>query len=103
VSIDCQDTSLSIEILDNGNGRASAVQTGYGLPSRALANITDREREVLTLVGSGLSNTKIATQLYISVATTKTYVTPLLAKLGTCDRVHLVIIAYETGLVAPAQ
>jgi DNA-binding NarL/FixJ family response regulator len=71
--------------------------------SQEITGITDREREVLTLVGSGLSNTEIAAQLYISVATTKTYVTRLLSKLGARDRVQLVIIAYETGLVAPAQ
>ena len=71
-------------------------------PRQEITGITDREREVLTLVGSGLSNTEIAAQLYISVATTKTYVTRLLSKLDARDRVHLVIIAYETGLVAPA-
>ncbi|MDT0265298.1 response regulator transcription factor [Streptomyces sp. DSM 44915] len=62
--------------------------------------ITDREREVLTLVGRGLSNTEIAEQLRISVATTKTYLTRLLAKLNARDRVRLVILAYETGLVS---
>ncbi|OEU91622.1 LuxR family transcriptional regulator [Streptomyces abyssalis] len=66
------------------------------------AGITGREREVLTLIGSGLSNTEIAAELFISVATAKTYVTRLLAKLGARDRVHLVIIAYEAGLVAPS-
>ena len=55
---------------------------------------------MLTLVGRGLSNTEIAASLFISVATVKTYVTRLLAKLGARDRVHLVIIAYETGLVS---
>ncbi|MET9438333.1 response regulator transcription factor [Streptomyces sp. NPDC006551] len=65
-----------------------------------LAAITEREREVLTLIGSGLSNTEIAERLVISVATAKTYVTRLLSKLDARDRVQLVIIAYETGLVA---
>ncbi|ALC20048.1 response regulator [Streptomyces pristinaespiralis] len=69
-------------------------------PKRELAGITDREREVLTLVGSGLSNSEIAEALFISVATAKTYVTRLLSKLGARDRVRLVIIAYETGLVS---
>ncbi|MET9550889.1 response regulator transcription factor [Streptomyces sp. NPDC006627] len=68
-------------------------------PARVLGSITDREHEVLTLVGSGLSNTEIATELSISVATAKTYVTRLLAKLDARDRVQLVITAYETGLV----
>ncbi|WP_020667840.1 response regulator transcription factor [Amycolatopsis nigrescens] len=65
--------------------------------------ITDREREVLTLVGKGLSNTEIAHELSISVATAKTYMTRLLAKLHARDRVQLVILAYETGLVTAPQ
>ncbi|MFI8227692.1 response regulator [Streptomyces sp. NPDC085900] len=68
---------------------------------RELTGITDREREVLTLVGSGLSNTEIAAELCISVATAKTYLTRLLAKLDARDRVQLVILAYEAGLVSP--
>ncbi|MDR3083382.1 MAG: response regulator transcription factor [Streptomyces sp.] len=67
---------------------------------RDLPAITDREREVLTLVGSGLSNTEIAAELYISVATAKTYLTRLLTKLDARDRVQLVIMAYEAGLVS---
>ncbi|NEC67840.1 response regulator transcription factor [Streptomyces sp. SID9727] len=68
-----------------------------------LAAITDREREVLVLVGGGLSNAEIAERLVISVATAKTYLTRLLAKLGARDRVQLVIIAYEAGLVYPGR
>ncbi|MET7420876.1 response regulator transcription factor [Dactylosporangium sp. NPDC005555] len=68
---------------------------------RSLGGITDRERQVLGLVGSGLTNQEIAAQLGISVATAKSYVTRLLAKLNARDRVHLVIIAYETALVSP--
>ncbi|MER8007276.1 response regulator transcription factor [Streptomyces sp. NPDC094149] len=68
---------------------------------RELTGITDREREVLTLVGSGLSNAEIAARLCISVATAKTYLTRLLAKLDARDRVQLVIMAYEAGLVSP--
>ncbi|MET9910055.1 response regulator transcription factor [Streptomyces sp. NPDC006476] len=67
---------------------------------RELTGITDREREVLTLVGSGLSNTEIAAELCISVATAKTYLTRLLTKLDARDRVQLVILAYEAGLVS---
>lgn len=67
---------------------------------RELTAITGREREVLTLVGRGLSNTEIAAELCISVATAKTYITRLLAKLDARDRVQLVIIAYEAGLVS---
>ncbi|MFB7512568.1 response regulator [Streptomyces sp. NPDC056144] len=69
-------------------------------PARPVAGITEREREVLTLVGRGLSNTELAAELHISVATAKTYVTRLLAKLDARDRVQLVIIAYEAGLVS---
>ncbi|MFD7552368.1 response regulator [Streptomyces sp. NPDC059578] len=72
-------------------------------PRTELQRITDREREVLTLVGKGLSNTEIADRLSISVATAKTYLTRLLSKLDARDRVHLVILAYEAGLVAPSS
>jgi DNA-binding NarL/FixJ family response regulator len=67
---------------------------------RQLAEITDREREVLKLVGLGMSNAEIAAALYISAGTAKTHVARLLAKLGARDRVQLVIIAYEAGLVS---
>ena len=70
---------------------------------RTISGITEREREVLTLVGRGLSNTEIAAGLTLSIATVKTYVTRLLTKLGARDRVQLVIIAYDAGLVAPAR
>jgi DNA-binding NarL/FixJ family response regulator len=65
---------------------------------RLIAEITDREREVLALVGQGLSNTEIAERLVISAATAKTHVARLFAKLEARDRVHLAIIAYENGL-----
>ncbi|WP_415953912.1 response regulator [Streptomyces sp. KLOTTS4A1] len=71
-------------------------------PKRELTQITEREREVLTLVGRGLSNAEIATDLFISTATAKAHVSRLLTKLGARDRVQLVIIAYETGLVSPS-
>jgi DNA-binding NarL/FixJ family response regulator len=68
---------------------------------RELTGITDREREVLRLVGLGMSNAEIAAALYITVGTAKTHVARLLAKLGARDRVQFVITAYQAGLVDP--
>lgn len=79
-----------------------------GLPAaepalRSAAGITEREREVLTLVGRGRSNGEIAEELFISAATAKSHVSRLFTKLGARDRVQLVITAYEMGLVAPPR
>ncbi|WP_169978719.1 response regulator transcription factor [Microbispora sp. H10836] len=78
-----------------------AARPAPGPRARRVAGLTERETEVLTLVGRGLSNAEIAAELFISAATVKTYVTRLLAKLDARDRVRLVITAYETGLVPP--
>ncbi len=71
-------------------------------PMAALDHITEREREVLTLIGLGLSNTEIAARLHVSLSTAKTHVGRLLMKVGARDRAQLVIAAYDAGLVHPA-
>lgn len=64
-----------------------------------LAVITEREREVLGLVGLGLTNDEIGKRLFLSPLTAKTHVSRIMSKLGARDRVQLVVVAYETGLV----
>jgi DNA-binding NarL/FixJ family response regulator len=82
---------------------AKRPQPGARVDDAALAFLTDREREVLTLIGQGLSNSEIAATLIIGAATTKTHVSRILAKLNARDRAQLVVTAYETGLVTPGS
>jgi DNA-binding NarL/FixJ family response regulator len=65
--------------------------------------LTDREREVLTLVGQGLTNDEIGGALFLSPLTAKTHVSRIMSKLLARDRVQLVVVAYETGLVRPGR
>lgn len=66
-----------------------------------LGGLTDREREVVTLVGEGLTNDQIARRLIVSGATAKTHVSRAMVKVGARDRAQLVVFAYEAGLVRP--
>ena len=77
---------------------ARAVCLASGGP---LERVTDREREILTLVGKGLSNEEIADELVISPATVRTHTGRIMTKLDAHDRAQLVVAAYESGLVKP--
>ena len=68
-----------------------------------MADLTDREREVLVLIGRGRSNSEIAGDLFIAEQTVKTHVGKVLGKIGARDRVQAVIFAYDAGLAEPAH
>ena len=67
-----------------------------------LAALTEREREILTVIGQGWTNTEIAERLHLAESTVKTHVSRVLAKTGARDRVQAVILAYDTQLVTPS-
>ena len=87
-------TRRLIETFVRGAARAAP-------PPPELEELTDREREVLCLMARGLSNAEIADELTVSGTTVKTHVARVLSKLGLRDRVQAVVLAYETGIVAP--
>ncbi|MEU6731213.1 response regulator transcription factor [Nonomuraea wenchangensis] len=82
-------------------GQFTARRTAARAAEDRLAVLTEREREVLALVGQGLSNQEIGAALFLSPATARTHVSHAMAKLGARDRAQLVVIAYRTGLVSP--
>ncbi|MFF6915671.1 response regulator [Streptomyces sp. NPDC012466] len=77
------------------------AEDGTGEDPR-LASLTDREREILTVIGQGWTNTEIATRLHLAESTVKTHVGRILAKTGSRDRIQAVILAYDTKLVQPS-
>ncbi|WP_130179046.1 response regulator transcription factor [Cryobacterium sp. SO1] len=82
--------------------RFAAQKPREARTSAQLADLTDREREVLVLIGAGRSNREIGASLFIAEQTVKTHVGKILAKIGARDRVQAVIFAYDTGLAEPA-
>jgi DNA-binding NarL/FixJ family response regulator len=80
----------------------SRAPTGGGLPP-GFAELTAREVEVARLIAAGRSNAEIAAALFLSEATVKTHVGRVMAKLGARDRVGVVVLAYESGLVEPGE
>jgi DNA-binding NarL/FixJ family response regulator len=87
--------SVTRRLIAHFTGRARAPSKA----DRRLEELTEREREVLSLVAQGLSNAELAEMLHISLPTAKTHVSRILTKLGARDRTQLVILAYELGLV----
>ena len=89
--------SVARRVIDSLQGRREP-QSHRTAPG--LATLTDREREVLALIGEGLNNDEIGRRLFVSPATARTHVSRAMTKLGARDRAQLVVIAYQSGLVA---
>jgi DNA-binding NarL/FixJ family response regulator len=85
---------ITLRLISEFASRSRRVRRTPGLDI-----LTAREREVVTLIASGMSNEEIAAKLYLSVSTAKTHATRAMTKLGARDRAQLVVIAYESGLV----
>ncbi|MFD0340603.1 response regulator [Streptomyces sp. NPDC127117] len=94
--------SLTRRLLDAYVQHLPAVPGGSVPLDARIASLTEREREILTVIGQGWSNTEIAERLHLAESTVKTHVTRILAKTGCRDRVQAVILAYDTHLVTPA-
>ena len=93
--------STTRRLLDHVAQMLSAPSPANDANAAAVASLTAREHEVFVLIANGLSNPEIAATLFVSEATVKTHVGHILAKLKARDRVQLVLIAYEAGIVSP--
>jgi DNA-binding NarL/FixJ family response regulator len=93
--------STTRRLLDHVAPMLSAPSQANDANAAAVASLTAREHEVFVLIANGLSNPEIAAQLFVSEATVKTHVGHILAKLDARDRVQVVVLAYETGIVSP--
>ena len=93
---------LAPEVTRRVIAQFSATASGrMPTPADAIGDLSDRELEVLRLMARGLSNTEIASELFVSGTTVKTHVSHILTKLGVRDRVQAVVEAYESGIVVP--
>ena len=90
--------SVTRRLIAHFAGQARTQKPQETRAPRGLAELTEREREVLALVAQGLSNAEIAQTLHVSLPTAKTHVSRILTKLGARDRTQLVVLAYESGL-----
>lgn len=113
--VDPDDLAQAIRVVHEGNALIQPsitrrlVETYAASRSKArfddthISDLTDREREILTMVGKGMSNDEIAAELVISPATVRTHVGRIMVKLDAHDRAQLVVAAYESGLVKPGM
>ncbi|MEU1472930.1 response regulator transcription factor [Streptomyces sp. NPDC005761] len=91
--------SLTRRLLDAYVQHLPATPGGPATPDARIEKLTDREREILTVIGRGWTNSEIAERLHVAESTVKTHVSRILAKTGARDRVQAVILAYDTHLV----
>ena len=113
--VDPDDLAQAIRVVHEGNALIqpsitrrlvetyAASRSKVRFDGTRISDLTDREREILTMVGKGMSNDEIAAELVISPATVRTHVGRIMVKLDAHDRAQLVVAAYESGLVKPGM